>query len=110
MCRCCNRDYGETASSKSPQLISDLISATLCVGAAVLVAMGWRPGVNCGYRRGNLITLLLRLVFSLGLGFFTLNRVSLFALKFSPSGFWWTNGIGDYRTSKHAASRTRAAH
>jgi len=74
------RDYGETASQKARKLISDLISATLCVVLLVLVAMGWRQALIVGV--AVLITLLLTLVFSWAWGF-TLNRVSLFALIFS---------------------------
>ncbi|WP_227506095.1 efflux RND transporter permease subunit [Marinobacter psychrophilus] len=74
------RDYGETASQKALKLISDLISATLCVVLLVLVAMGWRQALIVGV--AVLITLLLTLVFSWAWGF-TLNRVSLFALIFS---------------------------
>jgi len=74
------RDYGETASQKARKLISDLISATLCVVLLVLVAMGWRQALIVGI--AVLITLLLTLVFSWVWGF-TLNRVSLFALIFS---------------------------
>ena len=74
------RDYGETASEKARKLISDLISATVCVVLLVLAAMGWRQAVIVGV--SVLITLLLTLVFSWAWGF-TLNRVSLFALIFS---------------------------
>ncbi|WP_018405316.1 efflux RND transporter permease subunit [Marinobacter gelidimuriae] len=74
------RDYGETASQKARKLISDLISATLCVVLLVMVAMGWRQALIVGV--AVLITLLLTLVFSWAWGF-TLNRVSLFALIFS---------------------------
>ena len=74
------RDYGETASHKARKLISDLISATVCVVLLVLAAMGWRQAVIVGV--SVLITLLLTLVFSWAWGF-TLNRVSLFALIFS---------------------------
>ncbi|MGX5915180.1 efflux RND transporter permease subunit [Aliidiomarina sp. Khilg15.8] len=74
------RDYGDTASAKASQLITDLLLATVSVIALVLVAMGWRQAVIVG--SAVLITLLLTLVFSWGWGF-TLNRVSLFALIFS---------------------------
>jgi multidrug efflux pump subunit AcrB len=74
------RDYGETASQKAQKLISDLLSATLCVVLLVLMAMGWRQALIVGI--AVLITLLLTLVFSWAWGF-TLNRVSLFALIFS---------------------------
>ncbi|MBK1851305.1 efflux RND transporter permease subunit [Marinobacter sp. 1-4A] len=74
------RDYGETASAKAQNLISDLISATLGVVLLVLIAMGWRQALIVGI--AVLITLLLTLVFSWAWGF-TLNRVSLFALIFS---------------------------
>ncbi len=74
------RDYGVTASQKARKLITDLISATLCVVLLVLAAMGWRQALIVGI--AVLITLLLTLVFSWAWGF-TLNRVSLFALIFS---------------------------
>nr|WP_284709404.1 efflux RND transporter permease subunit [Marinobacter sediminum] len=74
------RDYGDTASRKAQKLISDLVSATLCVVLLVLAAMGWRQALIVGV--AVLITLLLTLVFSWAWGF-TLNRVSLFALIFS---------------------------
>jgi multidrug efflux pump subunit AcrB len=74
------RDYGVTASQKARKLITDLISATLCVVLLVLAAMGWRQALIVGV--AVLITLLLTLVFSWAWGF-TLNRVSLFALIFS---------------------------
>ena len=74
------RNYGDTASHKAQKLISDLISATLCVVLLVLVAMGWRQALIVGV--AVLITLLLTLAFSWAWGF-TLNRVSLFALIFS---------------------------
>ncbi len=75
------RDYGVTASQKARKLITDLISATLCVVLLVLAAMGWRQALIVGI--AVLITLLLTLVFSWAWGGFTLNRVSLFALIFS---------------------------
>ncbi|KEF30068.1 Acriflavin resistance protein [Marinobacter nitratireducens] len=74
------RNYGDTASQKAQKLISDLISATVCVVLLVLAAMGWRQALIVGI--AVLITLLLTLVFSWAWGF-TLNRVSLFALIFS---------------------------
>ena len=74
------RNYGETASAKAKKLISDLISATVCVVLLVLAAMGWRQATIVGV--AVLVTLLLTLVFSWAWGF-TLNRVSLFALIFS---------------------------
>ncbi|AOY89196.1 multidrug transporter AcrB [Marinobacter salinus] len=74
------RDYGDTASRKAQKLISDLVSATVCVVLLVLAAMGWRQALIVGV--AVLITLLLTLVFSWAWGF-TLNRVSLFALIFS---------------------------
>jgi len=74
------RNYGETASAKARKLITDLISATLCVMLLVLAAMGWRQATIVGI--AVLVTLLLTLVFSWAWGF-TLNRVSLFALIFS---------------------------
>jgi multidrug efflux pump subunit AcrB len=74
------RNYGETASVKARKLITDLISATLCVMLLVLAAMGWRQATIVG--AAVLVTLLLTLVFSWAWGF-TLNRVSLFALIFS---------------------------
>ncbi|GAA0786650.1 efflux RND transporter permease subunit [Marinobacterium sediminicola] len=74
------RNYGETASAKAKKLISDLISATVCVVLLVLAAMGWRQATIVGI--AVLVTLLLTLVFSWAWGF-TLNRVSLFALIFS---------------------------
>ncbi|MBS3804190.1 MAG: efflux RND transporter permease subunit [Oleiphilaceae bacterium] len=74
------RDYGQTASAKANQLITDLVSATLSVILLVLAAMGWRQAMIVG--SAVLITLLLTLVFSWAWGF-TLNRVSLFALIFS---------------------------
>ncbi|KAA1174392.1 efflux RND transporter permease subunit [Marinobacter salinexigens] len=74
------RNYGETASHKAQKLISDLVSATVCVVLLVLAAMGWRQALIVGI--AVLITLLLTLVFSWAWGF-TLNRVSLFALIFS---------------------------
>lgn len=74
------RDYGETATEKFEQLVSDLISATLSVIILVLLTMGWRQAVIVGV--AVLVTLLFTLVFSWFWGF-TLNRVSLFALIFS---------------------------
>ncbi|MCK7542622.1 efflux RND transporter permease subunit [Marinobacter bryozoorum] len=74
------RDYGVTASDKARKLITDLVSATLCVVLLVLAAMGWRQATIVGI--AVLVTLLLTLVFSWAWGF-TLNRVSLFALIFS---------------------------
>ena len=74
------RNYGETASAKARKLITDLVSATLCVMLLVLAAMGWRQATIVGV--AVLVTLLLTLVFSWAWGF-TLNRVSLFALIFS---------------------------
>ena len=74
------RNYGETASAKAKKLITDLISATVCVVLLVLAAMGWRQATIVGI--AVLVTLLLTLVFSWAWGF-TLNRVSLFALIFS---------------------------
>ncbi|MFD2189402.1 efflux RND transporter permease subunit [Pistricoccus aurantiacus] len=99
-----SRDYGETASAKARQLISDLISATLGVVALVLLAMGWRQALIVGV--AVLVTLLLTLVFSWAWGF-TLNRVSLFALIFSigilvDDGIVITENINRrIRTSRH---------
>ncbi|MBW0148394.1 efflux RND transporter permease subunit [Marinobacter arenosus] len=75
-----SRNYGQTASDKARKLITDLVSATICVVLLVLAAMGWRQAMIVGL--AVLITLLLTLVFSWAWGF-TLNRVSLFALIFS---------------------------
>ncbi|WNK21150.1 efflux RND transporter permease subunit [Halomonas piscis] len=99
-----SRDYGETASAKARQLISDLISATLGVVLLVLAAMGWRQALIVGV--AVLVTLLLTLVFSWAWGF-TLNRVSLFALIFSigilvDDGIVITENINRrIRTSRH---------
>ncbi|SDX60667.1 efflux RND transporter permease subunit [Marinobacter mobilis] len=75
-----SRDYGLTASAKARKLITDLVSATLCVVLLVLAAMGWRQALIVGV--AVLVTLLLTMVFS-SLWGFTLNRVSLFALIFA---------------------------
>ncbi|WP_404401228.1 efflux RND transporter permease subunit [Idiomarina seosinensis] len=74
------RDYGETATDKFNQLVSDLISATVSVIILVLLTMGWRQALIVGI--AVIVTLLFTLIFSWLWGF-TLNRVSLFALIFS---------------------------
>ncbi|PAV26858.1 multidrug transporter AcrB [Tamilnaduibacter salinus] len=100
-----SRDYGKTASDKAEKLITDLISATVCVVLLVLAAMGWRQAIIVGV--SVLITLLLTLVFSWAWGF-TLNRVSLFALIFAigilvDDGIVITENINRrIRNSRHA--------
>lgn len=75
-----SRNYGITAETKSNQLMSELLFATLSVVLLVLAVMSWREAVIVG--SAVFITLALTLFASWAWGF-TLNRVSLFALIFS---------------------------
>lgn len=74
------RNYGETAKSKSDELLKHLLLATLSVTLLIALFLGWREsGVV-------LVAIPVTLALTLGVFYlygFTLNRVTLFALIFS---------------------------
>jgi multidrug efflux pump subunit AcrB len=74
------RDYGQTAKTKSDQLMAKLLFATAAVVVLVLATMSWREAVIVG---GAIFITLAITLFASWVWGFTLNRVSLFALIFS---------------------------
>lgn len=74
------RNYGETAKSKSDELLKHLLLATLSVTLLIAIFLGWRES--------GVVLLAIPVTLALTLGVFyifgyTLNRVTLFALIFS---------------------------
>ena len=74
------RNYGETATEKSNELLFHLALATVSIVVLIAWALGWREGVVVMVVVPT--TILLTLFASWLMGF-TINRVSLFALIFS---------------------------
>ena len=81
------RNYGATANDKATTLIKKLFLATGVVVLLVLVTLGFREALIVGVAIG--ITLAMTLFASWAWGF-TLNRVSLFAIR--PDIFHWHTG------------------
>jgi multidrug efflux pump subunit AcrB len=74
------RDYGETATEKSQELLFHILVATIGVVLLVWWALGWREAVVVGVAVP--VTLALTL-FVYRLYGYTLNRITLFALVFA---------------------------
>ncbi|MDD3287735.1 MAG: efflux RND transporter permease subunit [Alphaproteobacteria bacterium] len=74
------RNYGETATDKSNELMFHLVLATLSIVLLISWAIGWREGVVVFVVVP--VTILMTL-FAAWLMGYTINRVSLFALIFS---------------------------
>ncbi len=74
------RDYGETATEKSRELLMHIIVATLGVGLLVWMALSWREAavVLVAVPVTLALTLLMYRLFG-----YTLNRITLFALVFA---------------------------
>ncbi len=74
------RNYGETATEKSDELLFHLGLATLSIIALITIVLGWREGVVVAVVVPTTILLTLFAAWMLD---YTINRVSLFALIFS---------------------------
>jgi multidrug efflux pump subunit AcrB len=74
------RDYGETASEKSNELLLHMMIAVVSVTLLIWLILGFRESGRCG--GCDPVTLALTLVVFLLYGY-TLNRITLFALIFS---------------------------
>ena len=74
------RNYGETASEKSMELVEHLLIATFSVVVLITLMMGWRSGMVVGVAVPVTLALTLFVYYLFG---YTLNRVTLFALIFS---------------------------
>ncbi len=74
------RDYGETAKSKSDELLFHMLLATLSVTLLVAVALGLREALVVLIAVPVTLALTLMVYWLLG---YTLNRITLFALIFS---------------------------
>ncbi len=74
------RDYGETAKSKSDELLEHLFIATISVTLLVALALGWRESGVVLLAIPVTLALTLFIFYIYG---YTLNRVTLFALIFS---------------------------
>lgn len=74
------RDYGQTASDKSTELIEHLLLATISVSILIALFMGFRAALVVAIAIPVTLALTLALYYVLG---YTLNRVTLFALIFS---------------------------
>jgi multidrug efflux pump subunit AcrB len=74
------RNYGETASEKSDELLFTLFLATVSIVALITLVLGWRAGIVVAV---VIPTTILLTMFSSWLLGYTINRVSLFALIFS---------------------------
>ncbi|MDH5749814.1 MAG: efflux RND transporter permease subunit, partial [Rhodospirillales bacterium] len=74
------RNYGETATDKSDELLFHLGLATVSIVILISIVLGWREGVVVAVVVPT--TILLTLFASWAMGY-TINRVSLFALIFS---------------------------
>ncbi len=74
------RDYGETATEKSQELLFHILMATLGVGLLVWIALSWREAavVLVAVPVTLALTLLMYRLFG-----YTLNRITLFALVFA---------------------------
>lgn len=75
-----NRNFGQTASEKSRELIEHLVLATLSVTLLIAIMMGIRASLVVGLAIPVTLSLTLLIYYFLG---YTLNRVTLFALIFS---------------------------
>lgn len=74
------RNYGETASAKSDELIEHLLIATISVSILIAIFMGLRASLVVAIAIPVTLALTLAIYYFMG---YTLNRVTLFALIFS---------------------------
>jgi multidrug efflux pump subunit AcrB len=74
------RNYGETATDKSNELLLHMGIAVLGVSALILLTLGWRESVIVAVAIPATLALTLLVFYLYG---YTLNRITLFALIFS---------------------------
>ncbi len=74
------RNYGETATEKSNELLEHMLIAIFAVVLLMGLVMGWREGVIVAIAVPVTLSLTLLVLACMG---YTLNRVTLFALVFS---------------------------
>lgn len=74
------RDYGETASEKSNELLFHMAIAVVSVSLLVLFVLGWRESIVVAIAIPTTLALTLLVFYLYG---YTLNRITLFALIFS---------------------------
>ncbi|MBX3278897.1 MAG: efflux RND transporter permease subunit [Acidobacteria bacterium] len=74
------RNYGETASEKSNELLLHMLVAVLSVAALIWLALGWRESGIVAIAIPVTLALTLAVFYLYG---YTLNRITLFALIFS---------------------------
>lgn len=74
------RDYGETASEKSNELLFHMAIAVVSVSLLVLFVLGWRESIVVAVAIPTTLALTLLVFYLYG---YTLNRITLFALIFS---------------------------
>lgn len=74
------RNYGDTARTKSNELIEHLLLATISVSALIALVMGFRASLVVAIAIPVTLALTLAIYYFLG---YSLNRVTLFALIFS---------------------------
>ena len=74
------RNYGETASEKSNELLEHMLIAALSVTVLVALALGWRASLVVAVAVPVTLALTILITYMYG---YTLNRVTLFALIFS---------------------------
>ena len=74
------RDYGETASEKSNELLFHMAIAVISVSLLVMFVLGWRESLVVAIAIPTTLALTLLVFYLYG---YTLNRITLFALIFS---------------------------
>ncbi len=74
------RDYGETASEKSNELLFHMAIAVVSVSLLVMFVLGWRESLVVAIAIPTTLALTLLVFYLYG---YTLNRITLFALIFS---------------------------
>jgi multidrug efflux pump subunit AcrB len=74
------RNYGQTASDKSNELLFHMAIAVVSVSLLILFVLGWRESIVVAVAIPATLSLTLLVFYLLG---FTLNRITLFALIFS---------------------------
>ena len=74
------RDYGETATEKSNELLFHMAIAVVSVSLLVMFVLGWRESIVVAIAIPTTLALTLLVFYLYG---YTLNRITLFALIFS---------------------------
>ena len=74
------RDYGETATEKSNELLYHMAIAVVSVSLLVMFVLGWRESIVVAIAIPTTLALTLLVFYLYG---YTLNRITLFALIFS---------------------------